>query len=261
MLVYEFLSNSSLDKFIFGNASKNYQYFFQRNETNYLEWQTRFKIIIGIARGLLYLHEDSRLKIVHRDLKSSNILLDEDMNPKISDFGLAKLFKADQTQGDTQKIVGTYGYIAPEYAITGNYSVKSDVYSFGVIILEILSGCRNSYFGEKKHEESLLSYVWRLWNEGKAMDLVDSALNNCFSKEEALKCIHIGLLCIQENANDRPKMNLIVATLNGQAINLPTPKPPLFIGNNVKNANKFEQHESCSSYTGYDTITVSFPRE
>ncbi|KAL2931571.1 hypothetical protein RDABS01_036981 [Bienertia sinuspersici] len=136
------------------------------------------------------------------------------MNPKITDFGLEKLFKADQTQGDTQKIVGTYGYIAPEYAITGNYSVKSDVYSFGVIILEILSGCRNSYFGMEALER------------GKAMDLVDSTLNNCFSKEEALKCIHIGLLCIQENADDRPKMNLIVATLNGQEINIPIQSHP-----------------------------------
>lgn len=250
LLVYEFLHNSSLDKILFDNSKKSC-----------LDWRTRSKIIIGVARGLLYLHEDSPLKVIHRDLKSSNILLDEDMNPKISDFGLAKLFGVDQTQGDTKRIVGTYGYMAPEYAITGHYSVKSDIYSFGVIILEIISGQRNRFFGRVQLEEALLHRAWRLWNEDKTLDLVDTSLNNNFPEEEVFKLINIGLLCIQEDAIARPRMTTIVAALNGRGISLPKPKPPNFFGT----INNFEdidvEHNSQYVYTGCNTITDLSPRD
>ncbi|XP_062087501.1 cysteine-rich receptor-like protein kinase 10 isoform X2 [Humulus lupulus] len=135
ILVYEYVPNKSLDYFLF-DPKKQSQ----------LNWSIRCNIIEGIARGIQYLHEDSRLKVIHRDLKASNILLDKNMSPKVSDFGMAKLFGEDQIQGNTMRIVGTYGYMAPEYAMEGLYSVKSDVFSFGVLLLEILSGSKNSSF-------------------------------------------------------------------------------------------------------------------
>ncbi|XP_057536779.1 cysteine-rich receptor-like protein kinase 6 isoform X2 [Amaranthus tricolor] len=250
ILVYEFLPNSSLDRLLWDEKHKVS-----------LDWSTRFNIIIGIARGLLYLHEDSPLKVIHRDLKPSNILLDQNMNPKISDFGLAKLFGGDETQDDTKRIVGTYGYMAPEYATTGHYSVKSDVYSFGVIVLEILSGQRTRHFGRVQVEEALLHRAWRLWNEEKALDLVDATLCNNFSSDEMIKCIHIGLLCIQEDASVRPRMTSIVGFLNGKASSLPMPKPPNFFGTNTNFEESRLQYNYPGSYSGTETITDLYSRD
>ncbi|KAK9714889.1 hypothetical protein RND81_06G128100 [Saponaria officinalis] len=148
LLLYEHMPNKSLDRLLFD----------PRRRAN-LKWKTRYKIIIGLARGLLYLHEDSEPQIIHRDLKPSNILLDEDMNPRIADFGIAKHFEVDQVHDNTNRVAGTRGYMAPEYLSNGVYSVKADIFSFGVILLEILSGHRNNSLNSDVQAENLLSYV------------------------------------------------------------------------------------------------------
>ncbi|KAF3772973.1 Cysteine-rich receptor-like protein kinase 10 [Nymphaea thermarum] len=214
ILIYEFVRNTSLDKFLFGEP---------RNRMP-LDWAVRSNLINGIARGLLYLHEDSRLKIVHRDLKASNILLDGDMNPKIADFGTAKIFDTYQTEVATE-IVGTPGYLAPEYFHEGKVSVKLDVFSFGVLLLEIISGKCNCPFNHQGTDEDLLKYAWRLWMENKALQAVDRTLvGTC--DNEILRCIHIGLLCVQEDASSRPKMSKVVAMLENSSLNLPSILPP-----------------------------------
>ncbi|CAB4283560.1 unnamed protein product [Prunus armeniaca] len=216
LLVYEFVLNASLDHIIF-DPTKRAQ----------LDWGRRYKIIVGTARGLLYLHEDSRLKIIHRDLKASNILIDAEMNPKISDFGMARLFVPDQTQGNTSRIVGTFGYMAPEYAMRGHFSVKSDVYSFGVLVLEIVSGQKNSGFRHGENAEDLLSFAWRSWREGTASNLIDPTLKTG-SRNEIMRCIHIGLLCVQENVADRPTMASVILMMNSYSFTLPLPSQPAF---------------------------------
>ncbi|XP_031473943.1 cysteine-rich receptor-like protein kinase 10 [Nymphaea colorata] len=191
-------------------------------------WEQLYRIITRVARGLVYLYEDSRLTVIHRDVKPSNILLDDNMNPKIADFGLARLLLIDQTHQDTSKVVGTYGYMSPEYAMHGKFSVKSDVYSFGVLLLEIVSGKRNMAFQELG-DQDLLSYTWILWSEGRALELVDPKQLESCPRAEILRCIHIGLLCVQEDPDDRPTMSSILLMLNSTSATLQKPSSPALV--------------------------------
>ncbi|KAH7662010.1 Non-specific serine/threonine protein kinase protein [Dioscorea alata] len=215
MLIYEYMANKSLDSLLFG-----------REKTINIDWQTRYQIILGVARGLLYLHQESRVTIIHRDLKAGNVLLDETMNPKISDFGMARTFCGDDTTTKTRKVVGTYGYMAPEYAMDGIFSVKSDVFSFGVLVLEIVSGQKIN---------------------GEAIDPLLS--NSSYSLDQVIRCIQMGLLCVQSNPKDRPTMSSVVFMLSTENGRLPKPKQPGF-------AAKRNSYASPYSSNACDTITV-----
>ncbi|XP_062180785.1 cysteine-rich receptor-like protein kinase 6 [Phragmites australis] len=211
ILAYEYMPNRSLDTILFDS---------ERNRE--LDWGKRFNIINGVARGLQYLHEDSQLKIVHRDLKASNILLDFDYVPKISDFGLAKIFGEDQSKYVTLRVAGTYGYMAPEYAMRGQYSIKSDVFSFGVLVLEIVTGRRNSGSFNTEQDVDLLNLVWEHWTRGNVIELFDPSWNDHPPIEQMLKCIHIGLLCVQRKPAARPTMSWVSIMLSSSTVRLPS---------------------------------------
>eukprot|EP00253_Pinus_taeda_P010725 PITA_10725 len=213
LLVYEYLHNSSLDKIIFDTTKRHL-----------LNWRERYDIIVGTARGLAYLHEESEIRIIHRDIKASNILLDDKYRPKIADFGLAKLFGEDESHVST-RVAGTRGYIAPE-SLCGQLTEKADVFSFGVLLLEIISGRKNHSL--IPHMEFLIKTTWRLYNAERALEVMDPTLEGSYSGE-GLRVIKIGLLCTQAAATLRPSMSQAVSMLTGEQQHISLPTRPAFV--------------------------------
>ncbi|KAL3651079.1 hypothetical protein CASFOL_007482 [Castilleja foliolosa] len=249
MLVYEYMTNKSLDLILFDPS-----------KSEILDWQKRINVINGIARGLMYLHQDSRLRIIHRDLKASNILLDSEMNPKISDFGLARSFGGNETGANTSRVVGTYGYMSPEYAVDGLFSVKSDVFSFGVLVLEIVSGKRNRGFVHLDHNLNLLGHAWMLYKEGRSSELIGFNLEKSCYLSEALRSIHIGLLCVQQCSEDRPNMSSVVMMLGNDNV-LPQPKQPgFFTGRDITPNAESSISSNATASTNEMSVTLLVPR-
>ncbi|KAK2639452.1 hypothetical protein Ddye_027247 [Dipteronia dyeriana] len=207
LLVYEYMENNCLAHALFGSATSTLK----------LDWTTRQKICVGIARGLVFLHEESTIKIVHRDIKATNVLLDRQLNAKISDFGLAKLKEEDDTLIST-RVAGTVGYMAPEYALWGHLSEKADVYSFGVVALEIASGKNNASYRAKNGCVCLLDLAFDLQQKGNLMEIMDPMLEDKFDTEEAEKMIRVALLCSNADPALRPTMSEVVSMLESQTI-------------------------------------------
>ncbi|XP_057746307.1 cysteine-rich receptor-like protein kinase 3 isoform X1 [Arachis stenosperma] len=230
LLVYEYVPNQSL-----------HDHFSARRISQPLTWELRYKIILGIAEGLAYLHEESHVRIIHRDIKLSNILLDNDFTPKIVDFGLARLFPEDKSHLSTA-IAGTLGYMAPEYIVCGKLTAKADVFSFGVLVVEIVSGRKNSSF--IANSSSILQTLWSLFGSNRLAEIVDPALEGNFPSEEACRLLQIGLLCAQASAELRPSMSAVVQMINNSH-EIPQPTQPPFLNSSSSEISK-------SSLPGYN---------
>ncbi|KAF5728245.1 LRR receptor-like serine/threonine-protein kinase [Tripterygium wilfordii] len=241
LLVYEYLENNSLARALFGPEDQRLN----------LNWETRKKISMGIARGLFYLHEESRLKIVHRDIKATNVLLDKDLTAKISDFGLAKLDEEENTHIST-RIAGTIGYMAPEYAMRGYLTDKADVYSFGVVLLEIVSGKSNTNYRPKEEFVYLLDWAYVQQEQGNLLELVDPSLGSNYSAEEAVRMLNLALLCTNPSPTLRPSMSMVLSMLQGKT---PVQAPLVNRGSNPDARFKAFEIPSHDSQTNISTFS------
>ncbi|XP_076921688.1 cysteine-rich receptor-like protein kinase 43 [Bidens hawaiensis] len=243
LLVYEYVVNESLDKLLFKSAKRDV-----------LDWKRRYSIIVGVAQGLVYLHEDSRDRIIHRDIKASNILLDNKWRPKIADFGMARLYPEDKTHVST-RVAGTDGYMAPEYALHGNLSVKADVYSYGVVVLELISGHKNSTFNLDPECQNLLDWVYKLYEKGKSVEIMDPTLATTADPDQVAACIQIGLLCTQSDPKLRPTMRKVAVMLSKNVGSLDEPTTPGY--QSIKNRRPGRPSSPLSSTRKYSSRTNS----
>ncbi|XP_008227865.1 PREDICTED: cysteine-rich receptor-like protein kinase 2 [Prunus mume] len=244
LLIYEYMANNSLDRFIFGPKRGS------------LNWKQLNDIILGTARGLAYLHEEFHVCIIHRDIKTSNILLDDSFQPKIADFGLARLLPDDQTHLST-RFAGTLGYTAPEYAIHGQLSEKVDTYSYGVVVLEIISGQKSSEIKSDAMGEFLLEKAWKLYENGKHVELVDPNLDpNEYKPEDVKKIIEIALMCTQPSAAQRPTMSEVIVLLKStSSVENRALTRPVFVDSDKRV--KGDTSTSTASSTSNATVSVS----
>ncbi|KAK2361067.1 putative serine/threonine-protein kinase [Trifolium repens] len=268
ILVYEFLKNNSLASSLLGSKSKCVP----------LDWPKRAAICRGTASGLSFLHEEAQPNIVHRDIKASNILLDENFNPKIGDFGLAKLFPDNVTHVST-RVAGTMGYLAPEYALLRQLTKKADVYSFGILMLEIISGKSSSKAAFGDNILVLVEWAWKLKEENRLLELVDSEITD-YDENEVYRFLVVALFCTQSSAQHRPTMKQVLQMLskqvhlNEKALTEPgiyrwntsiktsssfneTPLPSSQV---IKHKNYENQHQTSTHYSGTDIVTEVFPR-
>ncbi|XP_024631932.1 cold-responsive protein kinase 1 isoform X2 [Medicago truncatula] len=247
ILVYNYLENNSLSQTLLGGG----------HSSIYFDWRTRCRICVGIARGLAFLHEEVRPPIIHRDIKASNILLDKDLTPKISDFGLAKLMPANATHVST-RVAGTLGYLAPEYAIGGRLTRKADIYSFGVLLVEIVSGRRNTNSRLPTEEQFILERTWELYERKELVGLIDTSLNGEFDAEQACKFLKIGLLCTQESPKRRPSMSSVVKMLTGEMeVDDSMMTKPALISDLMDLKVKHKQESIIDMKTSYNTSSAS----
>ncbi|XP_068641163.1 probable leucine-rich repeat receptor-like serine/threonine-protein kinase At3g14840 [Aristolochia californica] len=232
LLVYEYMENNCLARALWGPEETRLK----------LDWPTRYRICTGIARGLAYLHEESRLKIVHRDIKTTNVLLDKSLNPKISDFGLAKLNDEDNSHIST-RIAGTIGYMAPEYAMRGYLTDKADVYSFGIVALEIVSGKSNTNYRPKEDCVYLLDWVYVLKERGDLMELIDPKLGSDFDAAEVMGMINVAIQCTNASPTLRPIMSAVVSTLEGRTAVQKVVSDPSSCSDDPRYRAMVEQHQ------------------
>ncbi|XP_057774572.1 cysteine-rich receptor-like protein kinase 3 isoform X1 [Salvia miltiorrhiza] len=246
LLVYEYVPNQSV-----------HDYLFVRQDGPPLGWEQRLKIIRGTAEGVAYLHDNSKLRIIHRDIKLSNVLLEEDFTPKIADFGLARMFPEGKTHISTA-LAGTLGYMAPEYVVRGKLTDKADVYSFGVLVIEVVTGKRNNAFSH--NSQSIFHKVWNLYGSGNVIEAVDPSMKGKFPEEGAARLLAIGLLCVQANAELRPSMSTVVMMLNGER-DVSRPTQPPFLNSASAEFVPFSRPDSCTQSSGNEiTESIVEPR-
>ncbi|KAK4493162.1 hypothetical protein RD792_017987 [Penstemon davidsonii] len=254
ILVYEYLENNSIDRALL-----------DPRRSIKLDWEKRSAICMGTARGLAYLHEELVPHIVHRDVKASNILLDKDFQPKIGDFGLAKLFPDDITHIST-KVAGTTGYLAPEYVLGGQLTMKADVYSFGVLTLEVVSGRSSAYTNYGGAYKLLVEWAWELYEAEKLLDLVDPGLEE-FPENEVLRYMKVALFCTQATASRRPLMSQVIEMLSKDVrLNEKQLTPPGFFEDSKRVSGNMSKNKSSETSTSHQmssfpiTITQLIPR-